>query len=216
MQETKVKILDAAEKLFGMQGYAATSLRHIVAEADVNLAAIHYHFGSKEELLDQLVMRKAAPVNEERLKRLDRVEAEAAGRPPRVEDVLEAFFRPVADAADRDPQFVRMMGRIIAEGMMAGLVEKHFKEVAGRAVAVLRRAVPEIGDEEFLWRVHFMVGALTHTMCGGPDFTHVGEEPGGFGRRIDRLIAFLSGGMRATASKAAERESEQAELPVNG
>jgi AcrR family transcriptional regulator len=61
-----VKILDTAERLFGEDGYKAVSLRHITAAAGVNLAAIHYYFGSKEELLDELVMRKAVPVNEER------------------------------------------------------------------------------------------------------------------------------------------------------
>ena len=58
MTETQDKILDTAERLIGEQGYAATSLRQIIAEAGVNLAAVHYHFGSKEELLDAVVMRK--------------------------------------------------------------------------------------------------------------------------------------------------------------
>ena len=73
MTDTKEKILDTAERLIGEQGYAATSLRQIIAEAGVNLAAVHYHFGSKEDLLDAVVVRKAGPVNEARLARLDRV-----------------------------------------------------------------------------------------------------------------------------------------------
>ena len=60
MNDTKQKILDAAERLFGENGYAATSLRHIISEAKVNLAAIHYHFGSKQDLLDQVILRKAS------------------------------------------------------------------------------------------------------------------------------------------------------------
>ena len=64
MNDTKEKILDTAERLIGEQGYAATSLRHIIAQAGVNLAAVHYHFGSKEDLLDAVVARKAAPVND--------------------------------------------------------------------------------------------------------------------------------------------------------
>ena len=49
MIDTKQKILDAAEQLIAEQGYAATSLRQIIAEAGVNLASIHYHFGSKDD-----------------------------------------------------------------------------------------------------------------------------------------------------------------------
>src|SRR5437763_5037954 len=120
MIDTKQKILDAAERLIAERGYSATSLRHIIAEAGVNLAAIHYHFGSKEDLLDELILRKAGPVNAERLAWLDRLEADAGGRPLPVEAILEAFLIPTAATADADPQFVRVMGRMISEGMLPG------------------------------------------------------------------------------------------------
>src|SRR5581483_5299053 len=116
MIDTKQKILDAAERLIGDQGYAATSLRQIIADAGVNLASVHYHFGSKEELLDELVRRKAVPVNEERLALLARYVEEFHGGPVPIEKVLDAFFTPMAEKANRNPQFVRVMGRIIVEG----------------------------------------------------------------------------------------------------
>src|SRR5579863_5076997 len=107
MVDTKHKILDSAQRLIGDQGYAATSVRHIISEAGVNLAAIHYHFGSKEDLLDAVIERKAGPVNEERLRRLERLEAEAGSSPISIRQVLEAWLVPMAEAADRDPAFVR-------------------------------------------------------------------------------------------------------------
>src|SRR5579863_8025495 len=127
MIDTKQRILDTAERLVAEQGYSGTSLRHIIAEAGVNLAAVHYHFGSKEELLDELILRKAGPVNAERIERLDRVLSEAGDAAPRVDTVLEAFLQPMAEAADRDPQFVRLMGRIMAEGLLQSVVQKHFQ-----------------------------------------------------------------------------------------
>src|ERR1700722_15427950 len=116
MIETQDKILDTAERLFGDQGYAGTSLRQIIAEAGVNLAAIHYHFGSKEELLDQVVLRKAGPVNERRLVELARVEAEAGVNGPDLDDLLRAFLKPMADSACDHPEFSRVMGRLHSEG----------------------------------------------------------------------------------------------------
>src|SRR5437660_10289796 len=116
MIDTKDKLLETSELLFAQQGYAATSLRQIIAKAGVNLAAVHYHFGSKEDLLDQLVHRKADPVNRERLVRLDRLERDARGRPANAEDILLAFFMPTAEVAAANPQFVRVMGRIHSEG----------------------------------------------------------------------------------------------------
>jgi hypothetical protein len=64
MIDTKQKILDTAEELFAEFGYSATSLRHIISKAQVKPAAVHYHFDSKQDLLDQVVMRKAGPMNE--------------------------------------------------------------------------------------------------------------------------------------------------------
>src|ERR1700729_733320 len=98
MIDPRQKILDTAERLFAEQGYAAVSLRQIIGDADVNLAAIHYHFGSKQELLDEVIMRRAAPVNRERLARIESLEAKAGARPVTVEQVFEAFLMPMAEA----------------------------------------------------------------------------------------------------------------------
>src|SRR6185436_7582103 len=116
MINTKQKILSTAERLFAQKGYTATSMRQIISKAGVNLAAIHYHFGSKEELLDELVQRKAVPVNTERLALLEAAKRAANGQPLQVEEILEALFRPMATVASQNDQFVRLMGRLYAEG----------------------------------------------------------------------------------------------------
>src|SRR5476651_625199 len=198
--DTKQKILDTAERLIGEQGYAATSLRQIIAEAGVNLAAVHYHFGSKEELLDDVVRRRAGPVNEARIALLDGIEAGTSDEPPAVERVLEAFLLPTAEAARRHPQFVRLMGRMLAEGMMPGILQKHFQVAAARFLGALRKALPDLPADELLWRVHFMVGAMAHTMCGAPEFPQMIAEPGDFRTRMNRLVTFLSAGFRASVN----------------
>jgi len=201
MIDTKEKILETAAQLFGEQGVAGTSLRQIIAKADVNLAAIHYHFGSKESLLDELIHRKADPVNRERLDRLCRLEAEAGDKPVAVEAILEAFFVPTAAAAEQNPLFVRVMGRIHSEGLMPAIVQKHFYPTAQRFVAQLRRAVPHLPEEEFLWRVHFMMGAMAHTMCGTPLFP---ADSADYHGRMRKLVTFLSAGFRAPATANGE------------
>jgi AcrR family transcriptional regulator len=203
MQDTKQKILDTAERLFGERGYDATSLRQIIATAGVNLAAVHYHFGSKEELLDELVVRRAGPVNEARIANLDRLEA--AGGSPAVEQVLEAFLLPTAEAASLNPQFVKVMGRILAEGLMPVILEKHFRVAAGRFLGVLRRALPDLPQDELLWRVHFMMGAMAHTMCRSPEFPKRVGETGDFQARMERLVTFLSAGFRAPVPQFEEK-----------
>ena len=205
MTDTKEKILDTAERLIGEQGYAATSLRHIIAQAGVNLAAVHYHFGSKEDLLDAVVARKAAPVNDARIAWLERVEAEAGNGPLEVEKVLESFFLPTVEVASRNPGFVRLMGQMLAEGMMPRIVEKHFQATGLRFVAALRRAVPELPQEELMWRIHFMVGAMAHTMCRAPIFPELAGDVTNMEPRLKRLVTFLAAGFRAAATGSKEK-----------
>src|SRR2546426_8090555 len=88
--DTKTRILDTAEKLFGEKGFDATSLRDITAEAQVNLAAVNYHFQSKESLMDAIIERRFEPVNRRRMEMLD-----AAGPSPTVEQIVEAFLSPL-------------------------------------------------------------------------------------------------------------------------
>src|SRR5579862_2477676 len=106
--DTKSRILDAAEKLFGHNGFDATSLRDITAEADVNLAAVNYHFQSKDSLIDAVILRRIEPINRRRLELLD-----AAGAHPTVEQIVEAFVAPVVEQ-DRPPM-LSMMGRALAD-----------------------------------------------------------------------------------------------------
>lgn len=198
MSETKQKILEAAERLIAEQGYAATSLRHIIAEAGVNLASIHYHFGSKEELLDELIAEKVAPINAKRLELLDRAFAEAAPEPPSVENLLRAFMLPMAEAAGRNSQFAKVMGRIVAEGLLPSVIEKHFKPTTRPFIEGLRRVL-RLPEREFQWRIHFMSGAIAHTMCNS-----AADAPADFETRIGYLIRFVNAGLCAPAGQTVE------------
>ncbi len=202
MSDTKNRILDSAQRLIGDQGFAATSIRDIIADAGVNLAAIHYHFGTKDDLLDAVIARRVGPVNEERQRLLEEVEARAGSGPPPVRQVLEAWLVPMAEAADRDSSFVRLMGRVMAEGMLPQIVQRHFKRQADRITAALQRALPELPEEELLWRVHFTAGAISRTMCAENDFTGLNSDMKDFRQRIERLVTFLTAGFEAPATAA--------------
>ena len=137
---------------------------------------------------------------------LDRVEAESGLAVPALERVLESFLLPMAEAADQYPQFVKLMGRMYAEGMMPAITRKHFHTVACRFVGTLRKALPELPEEELGWRIHFMIGAMAHAMCGVPLFPTLADVSaagltGDFRTRIDRLLRFLSAGFRAPVLK---------------
>jgi len=197
MSDTRIKILDTAERLFGEEGYQPVSLRHITAAAEVNLASIHYHFGSKEELLDALIERRATPVNEERMAGLRRLKEAAGPNPIAIEDLLEAFLVPAFHSADRHPGWARLMGRLHAEGVMPAIARKYFSPVGESFFSELRRTLPGLPEDELAWRTHFAIGAMAHALTAPPlelPLCDAVEPPSDVARR---MVAFLSGGFRA-------------------
>ena len=117
--ETKERILDTAEQLFMEHGYEATSLRAITAAAGANLAAVNYHFGTKEELFQAVLTRRLDPMNQRRLELLTRFEAEAAPKALGCDRILSALLIPALKLA-RDPErggsnFLRLLGRAYAD-----------------------------------------------------------------------------------------------------
>jgi len=167
---TKTRILDAAERLFARDGFEATSLRAITAEARANLAAVNYHFQSKDALVQAVIGRRMGPVNERRLALLETYEAEAGGKPVPLEKTLDAFLRPVLEiVSGHAKEFVPLIGRLYTEpgGFAERLYKEQFEQVAHRFLPALRRALPEVPDVELFWRLHFAIGAMAHTMAAG-------------------------------------------------
>jgi len=199
---TKGKILDAAEKLFGMNGFEATSLRDITSAADVNLAAINYHFQSKDSLIDAIVARRIEPVNKKRFELL-----EAAGPNPTVEQILTAFMAPVMQV--KVDAVVPLIGRILSnpELFVERVFHKHLAPVSQRFVDALSKALPELPPSELLWRLHFSVGVLTHTMLWGRIFPKITNGVCDISDRealVDRAVRFVAAGFRAPASRGSD------------
>jgi AcrR family transcriptional regulator len=198
---TKEKILDTAERLIAGQGFAGTSLRQIIAEAGVNLAAVHYHFGSKDDLLDHLIMRKATGVNEERLRLLAQLQNDDPSRPVPVEKLLGAFFGPMIRVGSQNPQFVKLMGRLYGEGLLPAVIEKHFQPTLAKFVHAMQMSLPALSTGELFWRMQFMFGAMSKAVCGWDVFPGIeeGEEHADFGLVMRRLMGFLCAGLQAPA-----------------
>ena len=206
-QTTKDKIIDIAERLFGEQGYESTSLRHVIFEAGVNLAAVHYHFGSKEELLDAVVLRGATPLNEERIALLDRYEKESAPNPVPVEKVLRAILWPTFRMKGRNPQFVKLMGRLHGEGLMPAMVKRHFQPLVERFMGALRRSLPNLPEEELFWRVQFMFGAMAQVLRG-PHLIPTGGfvESDDAEAMAERLVGFVAAGFHSPVTAAVQEK----------
>ncbi len=198
--DTRTALLDAAERLFAERGIAGASMRAITHAAGANLAAVHYHFGSKEGLVRAVFGRRLEPLNRERVARLEALAG--TGHEGAVEEIVEAFVGPALRMIGREPggrAFAQLLARAVLEPGPGSreLVLEHFQEVIERFTAALEGALPDLAREEILWRFHFMIGSLSFTAglgflvqrwAGAP----APRDPESV---VARLVAFVAGGM---------------------
>ena len=218
--DTKEHILDAAETLIAEQGIDAVSLRKITSDAQVNLAAVHYHFGSKEALVQKVFERRIRPVNAKRLEMLDAAEDAATGPNLELEPVLRAFIEPAIRLYAQDskgPVFMRVCGRIFAEPShhLQQTLDDFFSEIVTRFGQAFARALPELEKEELAWRMHFTVGTMIHTLMEHDRLKRFTgglctmDEPEAL---IERMVTYCAAGMRAPRPLAEDEPAEPALL----
>ncbi|MEQ5838171.1 TetR/AcrR family transcriptional regulator [Paraburkholderia acidicola] len=211
--DTKSRILDAAEALFVECGYEAMSLRQITSRAEVNLAAVNYHFGNKEALIHAMLSRRLDRLNEERLKLLERFDALLGSRLT-CEHVLGAMFIP-ALRLSREPRvggkaFLRLLGRAYTDpsSFIRDFLGAHYASVAERFFEAFQRALPHLPREELGWRLHFAIGALSGVLAGTDTDSLISEFSQGKDMNDLQLIARLASLMVA-ALKAPLPDSTQ-------
>jgi AcrR family transcriptional regulator len=208
--DTKSRILDAAEALFMEHGFEATSLRQLTGTAGVNLAAVNYHFGSKEDLFQAVLTRRLDPMNLERIELLDRFEAEARGQPLTCEKILQAMLYPALrlarDEARGGKNFLRLLGRAYADPapFIRQFLSDQYAQMIVRFKAAFIKALPHLPVQELTWRLHFVMGALSYTVAGTDALkliTHLShEESSGLDHDIivlEKLAPFLAAGLKA-------------------
>lgn len=201
VSETQKRILDAAEELFADQGLDRVSIRDITDAAKVNLAAVNYHFGTKEELIAAVFDRRLVPLNLARLAALDEVERKAVGHPPKLEDILSAFVRPALECCLQDSSgahFGKLFGRCMAETRpeIEALLIRQFEPLMHRIDTALMRTLPNLPRAEIFWRMKFTFGALHHWLLTMDRFV----PPWGQGVSVEdqtkKLISFAAAGFR--------------------
>lgn len=181
---TKDRILGAAEELFAQFGFSGTSLRQVTSRADVNIAAVNYHFGSKENLVNEVFRRRMDGMSADRLSALKTALEQSPGE---LEPVLAAFVEPaLALAQDRHggAAFVRVVARAYAEknDSLRKFLSDHYGHVLREFAKAIATCVPSLSKEELYWRLDFLAGALTYAMA---DFGLI-KRPSGVSEKAHR------------------------------
>ncbi|QPP09205.1 TetR family transcriptional regulator [Streptomyces bathyalis] len=206
---TRERLIDAAVQMCGERGIEATSLRALTEAAGSNIAAVNYHFGSKEGLLRAVIDQAMRAVNEERRVRLEQLEA--APQPPSVAALVRAFVTPGVGLAEthgsRGPDIARFIGRVMGEpnARVREIFAQQVEPVEGRYLTALRHALPELDERGVQFAYAGMVGLLgvyqsgTFATLGWAPETDDGTSASGSGAAdCERLVAFITGGILAT------------------
>jgi AcrR family transcriptional regulator len=201
---TSDRILDVAEEMFAEQGYRAVSLRSITRACEANIAAVHYHFGSKEALLEEIFARRSGAINEARLGLLARC-AESPDRPPMLEQVLEAYLRPSFALPLNDEgarRFMRLRSVVAHEQAESSknLIAKHFNTTSKRFIAAIGDATPHLSAGDVYWRFHFLLGAHYYTLSNPGRIQALSSgkcDPADLDAALAEMVAFAAAGFRA-------------------
>ncbi len=208
-KNTRQRILDAAEELFMQNGFEGTSMRMVTGEAKVNLAAVNYHFGSKEELMQAVLRRRLEVINRERLRLLDEAEGKAAGKPLKPSVIIDCFFgtllRVAADQKAGGGTFLRLLGRTVTDPshFIRTFMSTEYADVLERYKQAMFRSLPHVPKAEIVWRFHFMLGATSYAIAGTDTLRLVTDwqvEEGAIAQDkhlLPRLMSFMLGGLRA-------------------
>jgi AcrR family transcriptional regulator len=209
-QLTRDRILDAAEHFFAARGFHGCSIRDITGEAGVDVALANYHFGSKQGLLEAVILRRAQDLNAERLARLDAVLVASRGRTPSLEAIIDAFTHPLLDRSVRGSAGWKSYFALIAEVNNSPefggvLMTRNFDPVVQRFIAAIRAALPGSEERDIYWAYHFLSGALTLTFA---ETGRIDKLSGGACKSSDldsvheRLVPYCAAGFRALCLRA--------------
>ena len=198
---TKDRILGAAEELFAQFCCAGTPLRQVTSHADVNIAAVNYHFGSKENLVNEVFRRRMDEMSQQRLAGLKLAMKEHPGE---LEPILAAFVEPaLAIAQDRHGSaFARMVARAYAEknDALRKFLSEHYGHVLREFAKAISACLPGLAKDSLYWRLDILVGALTYAMA---DFGLI-RRPSGVTEAAHReraareLIRFAAAGFQSS------------------
>ena len=203
--------MDAAEILFAKNGYKGTSLRQITEHAGANVAAVNYHFGTKENLLIEILDRVVVPINARRIQLLDDFEDQGA---PNIRQVLEAFLLPdihtLKELRQRNPALPRFVARMYSENsaLMQEIMGQQFEDIGHRFGKAIGTALPHLSAEEIAWRLQCVVGIVIYlfasvTLPGGSSM--VGDNTDA---DLERLLAITVPMMTAPDPREVASDSD--------
>lgn len=207
---TRLRILDAAERLFSQRGYHGTSMRDLAAEADVRMGLVHYHFGTKDQVLATAIDRKLLPLTREIESSF--IRARGTGRLSCVEDCVRAFIMPFlavhADRAHPLHHFVVMTSHLMSSYRVPEVQPalQRLSAVSAIFTDALRGIHPSLDEGRLLTGTYLIEAALIF-MMQDPGFLDDLSAQQQSAQKLeaisDAVLQFFSAGLSALIAPAA-------------
>lgn len=204
--DTKSRLLAAAECLLAERGFEGMSMRALAARAQTSVSAANYHFGSKLGLVSAVFVARIEPINAERLARLDALLATSPSEGPRLEDVIDSLVRPSFEAW----RAAEALGRAATPHLLAALHADPaarfaelrrvlFDPLLSRYVDALASVLPTCDPETLRVRLQLGIGVLLHVIAGHVD-DEIPRSRDGDEALLAQIVEFMAAGLRAGAS----------------
>ncbi|HNP66101.1 MAG TPA: TetR family transcriptional regulator [Woeseiaceae bacterium] len=206
---TRDRILDAAEELFAHRGFDGVSVRQIMSKAEADVSLAYYHFKSKRDLFEQVMLRRAEILNDIRLKALDVVEQHHPDDAPSVEEIIGAFVNPLVDLLAREhdewSHYFQLIAQINNSADWGGeLMTRYFDPLVKRFLEALRKALPDCDEVDLFWSYHFLSGALTLTFAETGRIDNLSDgvvKSSNMAQIHERMAPFLAAGFEHLCRK---------------
>ena len=214
--QTRTAILNAAERLYAERGFGDVTLRDIVAAAEVNLAAVNYHFGSKDELIAELFVSRSIATNRERLNELKLAE-EAGGGRAGIDSILRALVGPtlrgcLGPERERSTASRFMIRASIESVPPIRRIKNREIDHLRKFAAAMRRSLPEVSEVDLYWGLHFALALAHQTIRDSERLAKLSDglcDLNDVGAIIDRIVAVSVNALKADERKFADKVSAQ-------
>jgi len=215
---TRTAILAAAERLYADRGFGDVTLRDIVAAANVNLAAVNYHFGSKDELIAELFVTRSLALNKERLAELREAEEAGNGRAD-ISEVLRALVGPTLRGclgpANQSSPAARFMIRVSIEAVPAiRRIRNREIDHLRKFIAAMKRSLPDHSEVELYWGLHFALAMAHQTVRDSERLAKLSEGECDVDDVEDVISRVVDVAVMGLASRAKAKAPVRAALPA--
>ncbi|MEI9886269.1 MAG: TetR/AcrR family transcriptional regulator [Rhizomicrobium sp.] len=199
---TSARILDAAEELFAKHGIHGVTMREIAELANVDTALLHYYFDSKRGVFDAVFARRADVLNIERMREMDRYEAENAGHYD-IEAIVAAYLKPMFDLNRQGGQgwrnFCAFVGNLSSAPELAAIFAESYDPILKRFIGLLRKAMPDAAEADLYWSYHMFSGSLMVVNMANGAIEHLSDglcRAEDFDEIEPRLVKYSAEGFR--------------------